>query len=152
MVGICHSQVQNLKLAGLCCCAVSWLNWKDFVSSPTKCFVLMPLNYFMLLWVYAFQLFSFSQDNNLLSKHLKLFANKPLIRPDLYYAIVYLNKDCIFQNVMLHIQDIPSLIKKIKENHDPFKYFGSPELCQYFGSLLLNMYTVNITLLTSAAN
>lgn len=35
-------------------------------------------------------------------------------------------------------------MKKIKENHDPFKHFGSPELRQYFGSLLLNMYTVNI--------
>lgn len=60
----------------------------------------MPLNYFMLLWVYAFQLFFFfSQDNSLLSKHLKLFANKQLIRPDLYYAIVYLNKDWVFQKV-----------------------------------------------------
>lgn len=103
------------------------------MSNQTKCFVLMPLNYFMLLWVYAFQVFFFSQDNNLLSKHLKSFANKQLIRPDLYYGLVYLNKDYIFQKVKLYIQNTPSLLKKRKESHDPFKYFGSPELCQYFG-------------------
>lgn len=42
------------------------------MSSQTKCFVLMPLNYFILFM--AFQFF-FPQDNNLLSKLLKLFAN-----------------------------------------------------------------------------
>lgn len=36
-------------------------------------------------------------------------------------------------------------IMKTKENFDLFKYFTSPELCQYFGSLLLNMDTLNMT-------
>jgi len=41
------------------------------------------------------------------------------------------------------IQYLP--IIKTKENLDLFKYFAGLELCQYFGSLLLNMYTVNMT-------
>lgn len=60
---------------------------------------------------------------------------------------------CIFQKIKLCIQNIPSMvmmiqylpIMKTKENLDLIKYFASPELCQYFGSLLLNMYTVNMT-------
>lgn len=38
-------------------------------------------------------LISVPQNKNLLLKHLKLFANKLcIVRPDLYYAVVYLNQ------------------------------------------------------------
>lgn len=82
-----------------------------------------------------------------------MFANLPFICPDLYYGMVNLNKDCMFQLIKQRVQNGPSLVMliqylpsmKTKKNIDLFKYFASPELCQDFGSLLLNMYTVNIT-------
>lgn len=149
MVEIYHSRAQNLKrwqlkLAGLCCCSVWWLNWKIFCVKSDKvlCFNTFELFYTFMAFQFFFFLKITTYYQNFWSYLQKTCQTWSIW--DLYYAIVYLNNDCVFQKVKLPKQNIPSLLKKIKKNHDLLKYFGSPELCQCFGSLLVNMCTVNI--------